>query len=435
MIGSGGSSEWGREYEDEDTWYEFSSAYQSGPDTYLIPSSDTGMSLRMAEYRRTGPEKAPKKRPQRFRPSMKERRDLRDLEKEEEEEAGSSRAMRHHKHGLHQLRHLAQSERTASDQGRVWVPPHVHGPHPPCVSTVTCSCHRETNTHSRNTNDLLPAVRIKQLETNCVSMTLVETGITRSPAAEMTLALHFTEEPFSRNLFAPPPEDAVLLENNNLDLDKDMAEDAGSDANDNQLKSDSADLPLLSGYEVVDDDDDELLPLPGSEPILPPDDAVFGDLIPGDKPDIPVVSVTDTDGTVKAISEKVKPAKKMPKLARLTDKVMAQRRANLDALDIPANGDNSLRRASVGDQAWKRRRDNRRLSSPGSIPEDEQLSMKASLKQYIKLEAERKLNALLGPMQTGSQAYITAFSIGLAMGSILAIIIKCILISVKFVFA
>ena len=27
-VGSGGSSEWGREYEDEDTWYEFSSAYQ-----------------------------------------------------------------------------------------------------------------------------------------------------------------------------------------------------------------------------------------------------------------------------------------------------------------------------------------------------------------------------------------------------------------------
>ncbi len=37
-IGSGGSSEWGREYEDEDTWYELSSAYQSGADTYLLPS-------------------------------------------------------------------------------------------------------------------------------------------------------------------------------------------------------------------------------------------------------------------------------------------------------------------------------------------------------------------------------------------------------------
>ena len=42
-IGSGGSSEWGREYEDEDTWYEFSSAYQSGADTYLLPSQDHGM--------------------------------------------------------------------------------------------------------------------------------------------------------------------------------------------------------------------------------------------------------------------------------------------------------------------------------------------------------------------------------------------------------
>ena len=41
-VGSGGSSEWGREYEDEDTWYEFTSAYQSGVDTYLLPSQDTG---------------------------------------------------------------------------------------------------------------------------------------------------------------------------------------------------------------------------------------------------------------------------------------------------------------------------------------------------------------------------------------------------------
>ena len=41
-VGSGASSEWGREYEDEDTWYEFSGAYQSGADTYLLPTQDTG---------------------------------------------------------------------------------------------------------------------------------------------------------------------------------------------------------------------------------------------------------------------------------------------------------------------------------------------------------------------------------------------------------
>ena len=53
-IGSGGSSEWGREYEDEDTWYEWSSSYQTGPDTFLVPKSDSGLSMRLAKYRRAG---------------------------------------------------------------------------------------------------------------------------------------------------------------------------------------------------------------------------------------------------------------------------------------------------------------------------------------------------------------------------------------------
>lgn len=44
-VGSGSfGSEWGRAYEDEDTWYDFSSAYQSGADTHLLPSRDNGMS-------------------------------------------------------------------------------------------------------------------------------------------------------------------------------------------------------------------------------------------------------------------------------------------------------------------------------------------------------------------------------------------------------
>lgn len=34
-------SEWGRAYEDEDTWYDFSSVYQAGPDTHLLPSRDS----------------------------------------------------------------------------------------------------------------------------------------------------------------------------------------------------------------------------------------------------------------------------------------------------------------------------------------------------------------------------------------------------------
>lgn len=80
VTGSGSSSEWGREYEDEDTWYEYSSAYQTGPETHLFPSKDTGLSLRMAKYRRTA-HSAPASRGSSVR-SMKERRDLRDLDKE-----------------------------------------------------------------------------------------------------------------------------------------------------------------------------------------------------------------------------------------------------------------------------------------------------------------------------------------------------------------
>lgn len=81
-TGSGSSSEWGREYEDEDTWYEFSStSYQTGPETHLFPSKDTGLSLRMAKYRRTAHSTSTTSRGSSMR-LMKERRDLRDLDKE-----------------------------------------------------------------------------------------------------------------------------------------------------------------------------------------------------------------------------------------------------------------------------------------------------------------------------------------------------------------
>ena len=39
-VGSLGS-EWGRAYEDEDTWYDFSGCYQTGPDTHLLPTRDS----------------------------------------------------------------------------------------------------------------------------------------------------------------------------------------------------------------------------------------------------------------------------------------------------------------------------------------------------------------------------------------------------------
>jgi len=72
--------------------YEFSSAYQTGPETHLFPSKDTGLSVRMAKYRRSGRGGGPP-RPPSIRSSMKERRDLRDLDKElemEENQTGSS---------------------------------------------------------------------------------------------------------------------------------------------------------------------------------------------------------------------------------------------------------------------------------------------------------------------------------------------------------
>ena len=116
-IGSGSSSEWGREYEDEDTWYEFSSAYQSGADTHLIPSRDTGLALRMAKYRRTGGSRKDRKAAEMIpdmpkvskRSLMKERRDLRDLEKEEELPVTPAPHSRHHRRGVHQLKHLTET--------------------------------------------------------------------------------------------------------------------------------------------------------------------------------------------------------------------------------------------------------------------------------------------------------------------------------------
>ena len=104
-VGSGSESEWGREYEDEDTWYEFSSAYQTGPETHLFPSKDTGLSVRMAKYRRSASHSTTAAPPTRHpRTSMRERRDLRDLDKEiemeEKEGGGGTRA------GLRTVSHL-----------------------------------------------------------------------------------------------------------------------------------------------------------------------------------------------------------------------------------------------------------------------------------------------------------------------------------------
>ena len=110
------SSEWGREYEDEDTWYELSSSYQTGPETQLLPSKDTGLSIRVAQYRRTSHGVPHRRGPGSVRSSMKERQDLRELDKEiETEDALSFIALpRHH------LWHLHSVSKVDPDQG--WHP-------------------------------------------------------------------------------------------------------------------------------------------------------------------------------------------------------------------------------------------------------------------------------------------------------------------------
>jgi len=88
---SSSSLEWGRDYEDEDTWYELTTSYQTGPDTQLFPCKDTGLSVRMAKYRRSA--KGPVHRAGSIgsiRSSMKERQDLRELDKELEKEDAMS---------------------------------------------------------------------------------------------------------------------------------------------------------------------------------------------------------------------------------------------------------------------------------------------------------------------------------------------------------
>ncbi|CAD5121391.1 DgyrCDS9913 [Dimorphilus gyrociliatus] len=80
-IGSGSSSDWEKEYEDEDTWYEWSAAYQSGPEAQLLPAEDVKFNVRMARYRRASSKTSVRSR------SRRERQDLRDLEREAEDNA------------------------------------------------------------------------------------------------------------------------------------------------------------------------------------------------------------------------------------------------------------------------------------------------------------------------------------------------------------
>jgi len=111
-AGSETSLDWGREYEDEDTWYELTTSYQTGPDTHLLPSKDTSLTVRMAKYRRTT--KDVTFRSGSARSTMKEREDLRELEKElEKEDALSMFSMTR---SLYQRRNIMASSATNEGQ-------------------------------------------------------------------------------------------------------------------------------------------------------------------------------------------------------------------------------------------------------------------------------------------------------------------------------
>ena len=139
-VGSGSSSEWGREYADEDSWYEWNSEYTSGPDAHLIPTGDTGLSLRLRQYRRgtkggssSGPSSASGAK---HRPSMKERRDMRDMDRDTHDYTAASRASS--KPSIWQLKSMVDSG--MHTEGRLRWSPYS------CMSKVhmhyyTCSIH------------------------------------------------------------------------------------------------------------------------------------------------------------------------------------------------------------------------------------------------------------------------------------------------------
>jgi len=121
-AGSETSLDWGREYEDEDTWYELSTSYQTGPDTHLLPSKDTSLTVRMARYRRSAKDTTVAAtaamttyRSGSSRSTMKERQDLRDLEKELEKEEDAL-AMFSTARSLLQRRNIMAS--SAANEGR-----------------------------------------------------------------------------------------------------------------------------------------------------------------------------------------------------------------------------------------------------------------------------------------------------------------------------
>ena len=132
VAGSVSSSDWGREYEDEDTWYQFTDAYQSGHDTHLLPTTDTAMSLRMAQYRRAGVRRDGRA----GRPSMKQRQQVVDVPARPAEVFGGMSRVRP---PLWQLRDIADDE-GGDGQGNA-------------PETAMHDGNRVRNVHARNCSD------------------------------------------------------------------------------------------------------------------------------------------------------------------------------------------------------------------------------------------------------------------------------------------
>ena len=154
VAGSVSSSDWGREYEDEDTWYQFTDAYQSGHDTHLLPTVDTAMSLRMAQYRRAGVRRDGRG----GRPSMKQRQQVDDVPARPAEVFGGISRVRP---PLWQLRDIADDE-AGEGQGNA-------------PETGLHDGNRVRNVHARNCSDCvnLHAPRVSQSVSVAVSRVAV----------------------------------------------------------------------------------------------------------------------------------------------------------------------------------------------------------------------------------------------------------------------
>ena len=432
-ICGSGSSDWGREYEDEDTWYEFSSAYQTGPDAHLLPKRDTGLSLRMAQYRRTSgggsssfakPMGAPS-----FRSSMKERRDLRDLEKEMEEETMPMEPVLPKRKGVWQLRRLADSDEPAEGIG----PGPCQGCHgrDVCAQHVCQQCQPLTATKLHGVNCLCKQVLSECLNDNKLRDTSVKSepdwvrcskqrsssryGVTNSEtlnsccggehkmtdldksckgrySAAMTMSFHFTEDNSIRGLESPPPTDipAKSDENKNTIPKLDLSGNEGSVEPGSLMESPAGEqktlkkptsLPKLAGLtDILLSKKTQGTARRRSSEFIPPKLSEFDTGTPSSKP------TENSQGKVTSFSSIV------------TGLGGQKRRTSLD----------TKRRFSVGGIA--------------SIPENKAMA-NDPLEFLVELPVTKKMFKSLQARKFTNHTYVSCFCIGYIGGTTLAILL------------